>query len=114
ERREARARSVVEATGTPRARARHRLALGAVQQLAPGPVAVTARLRAAEQRAVRRDERVLRALASRQMIVAPLHVEGLQPAVGTRLTAGAVRPRDRVLLRRDVRHDPGLEISRRR
>jgi len=48
------------------------------------------------------------------MIVAPLHVEDFQEAVGKRLTARAIGASDRGLLRRDICHDPGLKISRRR
>jgi hypothetical protein len=107
-------RSVLERTRATRSRAPYRLAFRAVQQLAPCPVPVAAGFRAPEQRAVRRDERIVRPLARRKMIVAPLHVQDFEEAVGKWLAAGTIGASDRSLLRRDVRHDPGLEISRRR
>ena len=87
---------------------------GTMQQLAPEAITIPARLRAPEERPVRAHEGVVRALAGGQMRLAPLDVEDFLLGVSKRFTARTVGTRYRGLLRREVRHDPGLDGTRRR
>jgi len=79
-----------------------------MDQLAPRAVAVATGLGASRERAVAGHEGVVEAAAPGQMDVAPGDVQNLANDIGERLTSGTVRTGDRGLLRREVRHDPGL------
>jgi hypothetical protein len=80
----------------------------AMNQLAPPPIIVTARFSASVGRPPCCGQDVVGPGPAWRMGIAPMHVEDLQQGIGARLTARAVRTRNRGLLGGEVRHVRGL------